>query len=1228
MNEFIAFLNAAGKGFVSVVLPMLIQSSLLIVAVLVLDLLLRRRIKAVVRYGIWLLVLVKLVLPPSLAAPTSLVYWIGAQLPSLPSQIETVIPEPQVAPPAVSMIEQPIAMAEPRFVPPVEQSAPVFDPPSQPATTALEPVVFVSPPPPITWQAMVFLAWLLVVVVMTLLLIQRAFFVRGLIAQSTEAPEAMTDLLDQCRRQMRVRHRVVLRRTSLSASPSVCGLWKPRILMPQSMIAQLDAQQMKSILLHELAHVKRGDLWINLIQALLQIAYFFHPLLWLANLMIRRVREQAVDETVLAAMGDEAEDYPRTLLNISKLAFGRPTLSLRLIGVVESKQALTARIKHIVSRPFPTTAKLGLAGLVLVATVAAILLPMAKAEPRDSKANTIDDKTATVNTDASSETPPEESAESVPDTPQDEIAGVVVDPNGLPMADARVTLGNRALLLPESRQRRSPGRPVIRKPSTRTDEQGQFRFTELRPGTTDITVSAEGCRTETLRNISPGTSRLRVQLGKPHPYTLSGIVVDEAGDPISLAEVFLVETPTYSRRDWAGTFTIMPTALDGRFHFSNTLEPITDNSKKRSLFVSKAGYGIWGKSHPATGAETSVRITLRPQGTISGRAVDADNKPIPNTVVRMRAWMEQDEASAQFLDDWMTFAPQTRTDPNGQFALTGLPADCTVFLRLTAEGYASPELSGIQTRRPDTYADRREDGATDSPVSGIASETPAEFRLQRAVTLRGTVVYEGTNQPAPDLRVTLQGQSNGAWSKDWTDAEGRFEMTDVRPVPCNLMVTPNDPLADTIPDWTVQAISLDDLEPGETREDLRLVLTKGGIVRGRVVDAEGHPLQGIDIGLHSAARPRSSGTIQGTSTGPDGTWAYRLPPGEVYAYIGMRRDDWSWQPESRTVSLRAGQTIDAVDFQLGQTLPLNSPYRAKPVQARSDFVQADAGAETKPTRTIQGIVTDALGRPRECVYVAPQGTRVWDGVMSDAQGRVMLKDVTPDQKVWLAYSQASALYGIFRMSPTTPSEPLRVRLDLNAADLSGRVVGADGKALADREVELVIATADGTRLPWHYRPKTDAFGYYEGEAPCGPGVTIEARVLNTDSDTASFSTGPVKLRAKQGFIEMPLLVAAAKKTQPDFDRNLRDDGMLHCRGRVADENGRPIADVRVHMSFDMPGWMSTWVRDAMTDSQGRWHRAVPPQCMGLSLEFEHAKFYIEDNRITPVSYTHLRAHET
>jgi hypothetical protein len=176
-----------------------------------------------------------------------------------------------------------------------------------------------------------------------------------------------------------VRRAIFVRISPYATSPAVCGLSRPVILIPQSLANKLQPHEVRAVLMHELAHVKRGDLWINLIQTLLQIAYFYNPLLWLANAVIRRVREQAVDETVLVAMGDAADEYPETLVHIARLALtSRPALTLRLIGVVESKSALTARIKHILTHPIPKSAKLGLLGLLGIIVVALILLPMGK----------------------------------------------------------------------------------------------------------------------------------------------------------------------------------------------------------------------------------------------------------------------------------------------------------------------------------------------------------------------------------------------------------------------------------------------------------------------------------------------------------------------------------------------------------------------------------------------------------------------------------------------------------------------------------------------------------------------------------------------------------------------------------------------------------------------------------------------------------------------------------
>ncbi len=382
MGELVTVLNAAGGAFVAFAAQMLIQSSVLIILLAVLDLVLRRRVKAVVRYWIWLLVLAKLILPPSFSSPTGVAYWVGGALPTLSGPIEPLVDElstPSLPADGTTVPSEPRGPDSRPSVRYAREEPPVARPDNTP--------LHVTPHAPlVTWQALVLLGWAVVVIVMAVLLTQRALFIHRLVAQSRAPGPEIVELLRQCARRMGVRAALAVRLSPLSASPSVCGLRRPVVLIPEEMLARLRSNELKSVLLHELAHVKRGDLWLNLVQALLQVVYFYHPLLWAANAWIRRVREQAVDETVLAALGEEAEDYARTLLSVSRLAFGQPTLSLRLLGVVESRNALMDRIRHIASRPFPQSTKLGFAGFVLILGVGAALLPMARARNAASAA--------------------------------------------------------------------------------------------------------------------------------------------------------------------------------------------------------------------------------------------------------------------------------------------------------------------------------------------------------------------------------------------------------------------------------------------------------------------------------------------------------------------------------------------------------------------------------------------------------------------------------------------------------------------------------------------------------------------------------------------------------------------------------------------------------------------------------------------------------------------------
>jgi len=292
------YINSAGSVFVKFALPMLVQSSALIAILLLTELLLRKKVRAVFRYWLGMLVLIQLILPPSQSSRVIIGHFLGDKLGYLGTTWAAESAE------AVVLPQMPVASA-------------------------------------ITWQGIIFLLWLIVVVVMGLLLLERAIFARRLVRQAKEANGLMNDILQYCCKCMGARcGKVRLKISANATNPTVCGLFRPVILVPYNLTPTLGSRHLMEVLLHELAHIKRGDLWVNLAQTVLQIIYFYNPLVWLANSMIRRVREQAVDETVLEAMGEKARWYRQRLVDVARVAFEPPALGLGFMGLVESRSTL------------------------------------------------------------------------------------------------------------------------------------------------------------------------------------------------------------------------------------------------------------------------------------------------------------------------------------------------------------------------------------------------------------------------------------------------------------------------------------------------------------------------------------------------------------------------------------------------------------------------------------------------------------------------------------------------------------------------------------------------------------------------------------------------------------------------------------------------------------------------------------------------------------------------
>ncbi len=360
MHSLIEILNGRGAQFLRFAWPMLWQSSLLIALLFALDFASRKKVRATVRYMLWMLVLVKLVLPASLSMPTSVGYWVPAP--------QSLAMEEALAPPILVNPENPLLAAPPtaiRLPPPV----------------ALVPRAV--PLPALTWPAIIAVVWFSGFAVLTLVFFLRAGQARRIAARAT-ATDEFSELLSACARKMLVRPGVSLKLSDAVNTPAVCGLFRPVILLPKALAGKLDKSQMQAVLLHELAHIRRGDLWIGHLQTALQILYFYNPFLWLANAAIRRAREEAVDELVLVTMADDAAVYPETLLNVAKFTLQAPRLAFGFAGILEGKSTLGARIRLMLQRPWPTSAKLGIPAALALLLLALVLLPMGYARKMPS----------------------------------------------------------------------------------------------------------------------------------------------------------------------------------------------------------------------------------------------------------------------------------------------------------------------------------------------------------------------------------------------------------------------------------------------------------------------------------------------------------------------------------------------------------------------------------------------------------------------------------------------------------------------------------------------------------------------------------------------------------------------------------------------------------------------------------------------------------------------------
>ncbi|RMG65458.1 MAG: M56 family metallopeptidase, partial [Bacteroidetes bacterium] len=126
--------------------------------------------------------------------------------------------------------------------------------------------------------------------------------------------------LQRLQARLGLRGQVRLHLSDRVRDPLTLGFWRPVILIPVSMVSGLTPAQWEAILLHELAHIRRADYLIHLVQSLVELLFFFHPLTWFLSREISREREACCDDLAVAACGD-AFSYAEALTRLQRLRF-------------------------------------------------------------------------------------------------------------------------------------------------------------------------------------------------------------------------------------------------------------------------------------------------------------------------------------------------------------------------------------------------------------------------------------------------------------------------------------------------------------------------------------------------------------------------------------------------------------------------------------------------------------------------------------------------------------------------------------------------------------------------------------------------------------------------------------------------------------------------------------------------------------------------------------------
>ena len=751
----------------------------------------------------------------------------------------------------------------------------------------------------------------------------------------------LAEVLHVTKPLIRVSHRVT--------EAVAVGFFKPMILLPVAWVTELQPDMIEAVIAHELAHIRRGDLWVNLFQRFVETLLFYHPAVWWLSRRLRIDRELCCDELVVHTLRNPLR-YAETLEHIGRLSLSdslgltaRPLAvrSTLAVSIGSPRSILLNRIRAILNVPSRENSSSGwLAGLIPL-TLACLIgwslisrnTAPASDEPQpsnrliaaDFKVDASPDQTVEAAKDfvvelAASTIDPAEAAASKVDQQPKEIVGRVIGADGKPVTDADVSVFES-----EERPNGPPPKLVL---TTKADADGVFRLKVPKPDTrTTVWAAASG------KGIG-----VRPVVARGAPPNAEGLPDESV--PEGSPDRFVIRLQTN-----AGSVRVIDPA-----------------------------------NKPVAGVKVSVRLmrTFRLPYDKQKLAAWYEKKTGQPIDAVLATWMEPSHFDVPPVEFKSLF--EGATDAQGMVALPGVASDQIRVLSIETENFGrqAVSLDSLYEAKPDGYVFRL------SPVGRLEGEVSVDprvlatgfkldgFKLSFKTSMSNVArkqvemrLEEVDRRSPPDARNEyphVEGRADAV-----LDASGRFSI----PMIAAGFVELVDPLPQDSA-FYVDLLHNVRLEPGKT-VSLKIPVHKGVLVRGVIRKRGSHePVAGRSVNLTSF--PETHFRTQRTKyvrTDESGRFEGHVQPGLLEYWLNGAVEGFTtvYAFEHGHARASSGMHYRVPDNVDGAELP---PLELVPVKTRTGRLLDEKGNAADPN-------WDVFGYPTESRWQSAHGKTTKEG---------------------------------------------------------------------------------------------------------------------------------------------------------------------------------------------------------------------------------------------------------